>query len=623
MKRSLEVIGDLHDHSAARHTAHDPTPTQQCLTWSPCTRRTRGHRLHLETNLWTIRSGWTADGIARAAPRWSRRNHGIQIELALRLEASQQVPTALKRSVLLGYTGVGGTTASSEVEDGNTLGLLNEYYIPLPVARAIWSILKRLGVECGQALEPASGIGVFLKTAPETVRFTAVELNPDAARINRLLHPQASVRVMPFEHDHRQTEELEFDLVIGNPPFGPRGMNALEEKPHRKDYPRYFLDAALDRLRDGGLLAFVIPSGLTDATKHHGFRAFLLARARVRALVRLPVSTFGSTGARVATDILVLEKRPWVVGETLADLVWQFDARILASAGLVDAATRDYLRGEFFLAPHQQLLAATSAPDGLAALSGSGRFEAYPEHRLGELVVDRRWGNVVCDGPLGQAALERLAQTPLLDPPKGPVTLGALLSVLERRESFVQLAAECQEGVRELLEAAWARAKSEGHPHADGTIRADGETFKITKHDGRWIRAWHAPAPLHPTLQTALEVADALSEFHRARSLKIDPSTLEQQRAVALERLQQFVSEHDNPHASLRVTTMARSKPALYRLLGAIRADGAVSPQLLESSLAVIERSADLETTCKALDAARRLTIPSLLHWQGATRNEA
>lgn len=208
------------------------------------------------------------------------RANAAAIELALRLEASQHVPTALERSVLLGYTGVGGTTASSEAEDGNTLGLLNEYYTPSPVARAIWAIIKRLGFEGGHALEPASGIGVFLETAPPTVRFTAVELNPDAARINRLLHPQASVRVMPFEHDQRQTDELEYDLVIGNPPFGPRGMNALEDKPHRKDYPRYFLDAALDRLRDGGLLAFVIPSGWLDGCHQASRLSRLPARPR-------------------------------------------------------------------------------------------------------------------------------------------------------------------------------------------------------------------------------------------------------------------------------------------------------------------------------------------------------
>ena len=88
------------------------------------------------------------------------------------------------------------------------------------------------------------------------MRFTAVEFSPDAARINRLLRSRAEVRSSSFEADSHHSDELEFDLMIGNPPFGPRGLNAFEGKPQWKNYVLDFADVALDRVRDGGLYGF-------------------------------------------------------------------------------------------------------------------------------------------------------------------------------------------------------------------------------------------------------------------------------------------------------------------------------------------------------------------------------
>ena len=120
----------------------------------------------------------------RTARQRESANHAA-IELAMRLETEQQAPTLEERQVLFAYSGVGGTRPDEVSGEGNTLGLLNEYYTPVGVARAIWKLLERLGFKAGTVLEPSAGAGIFLETAPESVKFTAVELNPDAARINK------------------------------------------------------------------------------------------------------------------------------------------------------------------------------------------------------------------------------------------------------------------------------------------------------------------------------------------------------------------------------------------------------------------------------------------------------
>ncbi len=519
------------------------------------------------------------------------------VNLAQQLETEGRAPTPDERRVLLAYSGVGGTTIGSDAKaDSNTLGLLNEYYTPVSLARAIWVLLERLGFSGGSVLEPSSGTGVFLETAPEGVQFTAVELNPDAARINRLLHRAATVRSSSFEADSHCTDELEFDLVIGNPPFGARGMNALEDKPQYRSYAPYFLDAGLDRLRDGGLLAFVIPSGLMDAPKHLELRAHLLARARLRALVRLPISTFEASGARAATDVIVLEKHPWVVGDTLAELVRRFDPRVLASAGVLDATGRDFLQGQF--------------------------YSSHADHVLGELVPDSRWGGLVCEGDL-ETAVERLKTAPILESPRGATSLGGLHKTLESSRVFTALAEARGETTRASLEAAWRQARIVGYPHREGLERADGRAFTVLKRDGCWTRSWQERAPQDPTLESAFAAARALDAFHTAR-LEGNAEVAEGARLEALSKLERHLETHGNPHAGLLVPTAARTQPVLYRLLGVVRADGAIAPQLLEPQLRTIERSPDLETLCHRLDDAKRLTVQTLLeHWEGGSRTAA
>ena len=524
------------------------------------------------------------------------------IELAQRLESEGRPPTPEERQLLLAYSGVGGTNAAFDGHgEGNTLGLLNEYYTPSGVARAVWQIVERLGCTGGRVLEPSAGTGVFLETAPPGFQFTAIELNPDAARINRLLHPDATIRTSSFEADSLHTAELEFDLVIGNPPFGARGLNALEHKPGYKSYAPYFVDAALDRLRDAGLLTFVLPSGLLDSAKHLAFRARVLARARPRALVRLPVSTFEASGARAATDVIVLEKRPWIMGDTFSELLERFDPRVLASAGLLDGAARDFLKGQFF---HSRLACV-----------------------LGEMTVDARWGGQVCEGKLDTATLERLATAPILESPNGAASLGGLLKTLEASAAFTARVTVDHSSARGTLEAAWRDALSTGYPHPNGLERGDGLVFRIGKDQasGRWTRGWQQPQSAnHPAVQSALEVAHKLRAFHEARGERDSDREREALRATALEALRQHLEAHGNPHAGLLMTTAAQVKPALYRLLGAVRADGAIAPQLLESSTPTLECSADLETVCHRLDDRQMLRVESLhAHWQGATRSAA
>ncbi len=163
-----------------------------------------------------------------------------------------------------------------------------------------------------------------------------------------------------------------------------------------------------------------------------------------------------------------------------------------------------------------------------------------------------------------------------------------------------------------------------GYPNPEGTERGDGQVFKVIKEAGIWTRAWRSRISLPPAVEQALEVAKHLQAFQTARVTNPNSETSETARIQAFESLQTHLELHGNPHVGVLHKTAARAHPALYRVFGAIRADGAIAPVLLESQLLKLERSPDLESVCHALDVAKRLTLETLLEcWEGGTRSEA
>lgn len=88
---------------------------------------------------------------------------------------------------LSAYTGGGGVSDS-----------LNEYYTPKDLTAAMWRLLGRVGYEGNAVLEPSSGIGAFLATAPAGQKFTSIEMSQESAAIQRLLYPTAR-QYLPLE----------------------------------------------------------------------------------------------------------------------------------------------------------------------------------------------------------------------------------------------------------------------------------------------------------------------------------------------------------------------------------------------------------------------------------------
>jgi adenine-specific DNA methylase len=127
------------------------------------------------------------------------------------------------------------------------------------MVRAIWRTLSRMGFDGGRVLEPGCGTGLFFALSLEALAgklaLTGIEMDPTTARIAKLLYPNA--RIQPEDFTKARLPAL-YDLAIGNPPFSDRMVRVEDPAGElRLSLHDYFIARSVERLRPGGLAAFV------------------------------------------------------------------------------------------------------------------------------------------------------------------------------------------------------------------------------------------------------------------------------------------------------------------------------------------------------------------------------
>lgn len=185
------------------------------------------------------------------------------------------------------------------------------FYTPPEVIDAMYTALRKMGVGAGTILEPSMGVGAFFGQSHSylyepTTRLFGVELDSLTGRIARQLYQKANIQITGFEK--ADLPDSFFDVVIGNVPFGDYSVvdpqyNRLHFKIHD-----YFFAKSIDKLRTGGIIAFVTTSGTLDK-KSEEVRRCINARCDFIGAVRLPDSTFKSAGTKAMADIIFLQKR--------------------------------------------------------------------------------------------------------------------------------------------------------------------------------------------------------------------------------------------------------------------------------------------------------------------------
>ena len=224
---------------------------------------------------------------------------------------------------------------------------LTAFYTPPEVIDAMYTALRKMGVGAGTILEPSMGVGAFFGQSHSylyepTTRLFGVELDSLTGRIARQLYQKANIQITGFEK--ADLPDSFFDVVIGNVPFGDYSVvdpqyNRLHFKIHD-----YFFAKSIDKLRTGGIIAFVTTSGTLDK-KSEEVRRYINARCDFIGAVRLPDSTFKSAGTKAMADIIFLQKRDRILEQ---DASW-----------LHTTQTEDGLSLNSYFAEHPEMVCGT------------------------------------------------------------------------------------------------------------------------------------------------------------------------------------------------------------------------------------------------------------------------
>ena len=187
---------------------------------------------------------------------------------------------------------------------------LTAFYTPKVVIDAIYESLSNLGFGKGNILEPSAGTGRFIGNLPEEMKesnFYGVELDSISGQIAKELYPNANIQIKGFEETSFSNNL--FDVAIGNIPFGEFKVADREYERNNFLIHDYFFAKTLDKVRDGGIIAFITSSGTMDK-KSEDVRRYISERAEFLGAIRLPNTTFkGVAGTEVTSDIIFLKKR--------------------------------------------------------------------------------------------------------------------------------------------------------------------------------------------------------------------------------------------------------------------------------------------------------------------------
>ena len=275
------------------------------------------------------------------------QNNIAAIRLLKQIEDEKRSATPGEQQILAKYIGWGGlanafdsskTDWSKEYAELKTLltpeeyssarsSTLNAHYTSYTIISSIYSALDNMGFKGGKILEPALGTGNFFGSMPEEMRnnsqLSGVELDSITGRIAKLLYPSANIQIKGYEDTN--FENNSFDVAVSNVPFGSYKVNDKEYNKQNMLIHDYFFSKTLDKVRPGGIIAFVTSKGTLDK-ENSEVRKYLAERAELLGAIRLPNTAFkNNAGTEVTSDIIFLQKRekPISVEQNTPDWVFK------------------------------------------------------------------------------------------------------------------------------------------------------------------------------------------------------------------------------------------------------------------------------------------------------------
>ncbi len=272
----------------------------------------------------------TNDNLGEGSPREKFNNNVEAIRVLKKCEEENRFATSQEQEILSKYVGWGGLPQAFDEKDyswSNEYSILKNlldekeysqarestltaFYTPPVVIRSMYKALENMGLKTGNILEPSCGVGNFIGMLPDSLedcKLYGVELDSISGRIARQLYQKSTVAVQGYEDTNLPNSF--FDVAVGNVPFG--DFKVLDKKydKHKFLIHDYFFAKTLDKVRPGGVIAFITSKGTLDK-ENPSVRKYIAQRADLLGAIRLPNNTFkANAGTEVTSDIIFLQKR--------------------------------------------------------------------------------------------------------------------------------------------------------------------------------------------------------------------------------------------------------------------------------------------------------------------------
>ena len=272
----------------------------------------------------------TNDNLGEGSPREKFINNVEAIRVLKKCEEENRFATPQEQEILSKYVGWGGLPQAFDEKDyswSNEYSILKNlldekeysqarestltaFYTPPVVIRSMYKALENMGLKTGNILEPSCGVGNFIGMLPDSLedcKLYGVELDSISGRIARQLYQKSTVAVQGYEDTNLPNSF--FDVAVGNVPFG--DFKVLDKKydKHKFLIHDYFFAKTLDKVRPGGVIAFITSKGTLDK-ENSSVRKYIAQRADLLGAIRLPNNTFkANAGTEVTSDIIFLQKR--------------------------------------------------------------------------------------------------------------------------------------------------------------------------------------------------------------------------------------------------------------------------------------------------------------------------
>lgn len=272
----------------------------------------------------------TNDNLGEGSTREKFNNNVEAIRVLKKCEEENRFATPQEQEILSKYVGWGGLPQAFDEKDyswSNEYSILKNlldekeysqarestltaFYTPPVVIRSMYKALENMGLKTGNILEPSCGVGNFIGMLPDSLencKLYGVELDSISGRIARQLYQKSTVAVQGYEDTNLPNSF--FDVAVGNVPFG--DFKVLDKKydKHKFLIHDYFFAKTLDKVRPGGVIAFITSKGTLDK-ENPSVRKYIAQRADLLGAIRLPNNTFkANAGTEVTSDIIFLQKR--------------------------------------------------------------------------------------------------------------------------------------------------------------------------------------------------------------------------------------------------------------------------------------------------------------------------